>query len=198
MWNGYDEKVTIGAVSKAGILKAAERGVVGRGVLLDIARFKGVEHLKANEPITLEDFKACAKHQGVMIRAGDIVIFRTGWLPAVSKNPELKKQPPYQEPGIQYSLEFLKWFKDMEITMICADTVGMEQTYSTAPEEKGTLFPFHKYLMRNLGIYINEIYSLESLAADCAQDGVYEFFYVASPLKIKGGAGGPINPIAIK
>jgi kynurenine formamidase len=52
--------------------------------------------------------------------------------------------------------------------------------------------------MRNLGISINEIDSLEPLAEDCAKDGVYEFFYVAAPLKIKGGTSSPFNPIAIK
>lgn len=198
VWNGYDEKVTIGAVSKAGIYNIAERGVVGRGVLLDIARFKGVEYLKPGEPITLDDFKACAKKQGVNFQTGDVVIFRTGWIPALSKYPELKKAPVFNEPGIEYSLEFLKWFQETGVSMIAADSIAMEQTISTSAEEKGSMIPFHKYLMRNLGISINEIYSLEPLAEDCAKDRVYEFFYVAAPLKIKGGTSSPFNPIAIK
>lgn len=104
----------------------------------------------------------------------------------------------FNEPGIQYSLEFLQWFKDTGIAIIGADSVAMEQTISTSPEEKDSLIAFHKYLMRNLGIYIQEIYWLEDLAADCAKDGTYEFFFIASPLKIKYGSGSPINPIAIK
>ena len=119
-------------------------------------------------------------------------------IPALFKYPELKKAPEFNEPGIQYSLDFLQWFKDTAISVIAADTIGMEQTISTAPEEKGSTLPFHKYLMRNIGVYIHEIYWLEDLAEDCAQDGVYEFFYVASPLKIKLGTGSPINPVAIK
>jgi len=198
IWNGYDEKVTIGMFLKAGIYKAAQHGMIGRGVLLDIARFKGVEYLEAGEPITLDDFKKCAEKQGVKIKKGDIILFRTGWIPAMLKYPELKKAPVFNEPGIQYSLDFLKWFKDNEIPIIGADSCAMEQTLSTAPEEKGSMIPFHKYLMRNLGIYIHEIYMLDALAEDCAKDGVYEFFYVASPLKIKYGSGSPINPIAIK
>lgn len=198
VWNGYDEKVTIGSVSKAGIFKVAERGVVGRGVLLDIARFKGVEYLKPGEPITLDDFKQTAKKQGVNFQTGDIVIFRTGWIPALAKYPDLKKAPVFNEPGIEYSLEFLKWFQDTGVSMIAADSIAMEQTISTSQEEKGSMIPFHKYLMRNLGIFINEIYVLEALADDCAKDGVYEFFFVASPLKIKGATSSPFNPVAIK
>jgi len=116
----------------------------------------------------------------------------------LSKYPELKKAPVFNEPGIEYSLEFLKWFQDTGVSMIAADSIAMEQTISTSAEEKGSMIPFHKYLMRNLGIFINEIYSLEPLAEDCAKDGVYEFFYVAAPLKIKGGTSSPFNPIAIK
>jgi len=198
VWNGYDEKVTIWGITKAGILKPAEHGMVGRGVLLDIARFKGVEYLKSGEPITLDDFKRCAEKQGVMFQTGDILIYRTGWVPALRKYPDLKKAPVFNEPGIQYSLEFLQWFKDNGISIIASDTIACEQTISTSPEEKGSLIPFHKYIHRNLGIYFHEIYWLEDLAADCARDGVYEFFYVASPLKIKDGSGSPINPIAIK
>jgi len=190
--------VTIGGMGKAGIFKPAQHGMVGRGVLLDIARFKGVEYLKAGEPVTLDDFRKCAKKEGVNFQIGDIVIYRTGWVPALFKYPELRKAPEFNEPGIQYSLDFLQWFKETEICIIAADTIGMEQTISTAPEEKGSTLPFHKYLMRNIGVYIHEIYWLEDLSEDCAQDGVYEFFYVASPLKIKLGTGSPINPVAIK
>jgi kynurenine formamidase len=110
-------------------------------VLLDIARFKGVEYLKPGEPITLADFKACAKKQGVNFQTGDIVIFRTGWIPALGKYPELKKAPVFNEPGIQYSLEFLKWFQDTGVSMIAADSIAMEQTHSP-PKEKGSMIPF--------------------------------------------------------
>jgi kynurenine formamidase len=198
VWNGYDEKVTIGGMAKAGIFKPAEQGIVGRGVLLDIARFRGVENLQAGEPVPFTEFMACAKKQGLHFESGDIVLCRTGWIPAMVKNPELKKVSEYNEPGIQYSLEFLQWFKDAEIAVIAADTIACEQTVNTAPEEIGSTIPFHKYLMRNLGVFIHEIYWLEDLAEDCAKDGVYEFFYVASPLKLKLGTGSPINPIAIK
>lgn len=198
IWNGYDEKMTIGKMHKCGIHNAAERGMVGRGVLLDIARFKGVEYLKPGEVVTFDDFKKCAQKQGVKFQSGDIVLFRTGFVPAYQKYPELKKMPQFIEPGLQYSLEFLQWMKDTEIVIIGADNIAVEETISTAPEEKGSWIALHKYVMRNLGIYLQEIYWLEDLAGDCAKDGVYEFFYVASPLKIVGGTGSPINPIAIK
>ncbi|MSY12665.1 MAG: cyclase family protein, partial [Actinobacteria bacterium] len=80
IWNGYDSKTTIGGLSKASILPIAEKGVVGRGILLDIARFRGKEVLDVAETFTHEDLMACAKAQGCEIQKRDILIVRTGWI----------------------------------------------------------------------------------------------------------------------
>src|SRR6185369_17026572 len=78
MWNGYDARlVDSGGAQKNGIEKVKDR-MVGRGVLLDVARFLGVESLADGDAITVADLEATARHQGVQVRRGDFLIVRTG------------------------------------------------------------------------------------------------------------------------
>ena len=83
----------------------------------------------------------------------------------------------------------------MEIPNLVTDTIANEVT--TDPNN-GVALVLHNALMRNLGITFTEIADLEKLAADCADDGRYEFFYAAAPIKVAQGSGAPVNPLAIK
>lgn len=197
IWNGYDKKTTIGGLSKASILPIAERGVVGRGVLLDMARFRGKESLDAGETFTHEDLLACAKKQGHTIEKNDILIVRTGWIAQYYKKGAVGFYAEFAngEPGLTYSPELVNWFKDMEIPNLVTDTIANEVT--TDPVS-GVVLPLHNALMRNLGVTLTEIAWLDDLAADCAKDGQYTFLYAAAPLKVVNGTGAPVNPIAIK
>ena len=80
IWNGYDAKTTIGGLAKASVAAIAEKGVVGRGILLDIARWRGKDVLDVAETFTHEDLMACAEAQGTEIQKHDILIVRTGWI----------------------------------------------------------------------------------------------------------------------
>ena len=83
----------------------------------------------------------------------------------------------------------------MEIPNLVTDTIANEVT--TDPDT-GVALPLHSALMRNLGVTLTEIAGSTTLAADCAEDGQYEFLYVAAPLKVVEGTGSPVNPVAIK
>jgi kynurenine formamidase len=88
------------------------------------------------------------------------------------------------------------WVKEKQIAAIAADTVALERLPNEIDPEMAV--PVHGNLLRDLGVYIGEIWWLEELAADCAADGRYEFFLAAQPLNIPGAVGSPLNPIAIK
>ncbi|MGH8014099.1 MAG: cyclase family protein, partial [Candidatus Binataceae bacterium] len=175
----------------------ANHGVVGRGVLLDIARLKGKRHLDANEAITVTDLEAAAKRQKMPIEKHDILLIRTGWLQRFYDDGMKALFPNGQmtEPGLAYSHELVKWFHQMEIPSIGSDTIASEQTAHT---ESGTMLPLHMALLHDQGVVFNEIDWLEDLANDCEKDGQYSFLFVGSPLKVVRGAGSPVNPIAIK
>lgn len=194
LYNGYDARTTVGGMEVASVEPIAQRGVVGRAVLLDMARFRGKETLDSAETFTHEDMLACAEKQGVEIRPRDILLIRTNYLQRFFELGD-KFYEGFCEPGMVYSPELVQWFADMEIPNLVTDTIANEVT--TDPNN-GVALVLHNALMRNLGIAFTEICDLESLAADCAEDGTYEFFYAAAPLKVAKGSGSPVNPLAIK
>ena len=194
IWNGYDARTTIGGLEKASVEPIAQRGVVGRGVLLDMARFRGKPTLDKGETFTHEDLQACAEAQGVEIRKRDILLIRTNFLQLFFDQGEAFYEG-FNEPGLVYSPELVQWFADMEIPNLTTDTIANEVTYDP---NNGIALVLHNALMRNLGVTLSEIADLEALAQDSAEDGQYEFFYAAAPLKVAKGSGSPVNPLAIK
>jgi len=206
LYNGFSTETTMGGLDRCGIEHMADHGVIGRGVLLDIPRYRGVERLEGNSRVTLDELKDCAEAQDVNLEKRDILLLRTGAIEAwYEESPEVYRAeyekergeglPNVNLPGITYTKELVEWFHEMEIPAYCTDTLGFEQTYS---DETGTLHPLHQPFIRDLGIAGNEISYFRELAADCADDEKYDFLFVGVPLKIMGGAGGPVNPVAIK
>ena len=194
IWNGYDARTTIGGLDKASVEPIAQRGVVGRAVLLDMARFRGKRTLESAETFTHEDLLACAEAQGVQLHKRDILIIRTNFLQLFFDLGDAFYEG-FCEPGLVYSPELVQWFADMEIPNLVTDTIANEVTYDPT---SGAALVLHNALMRNLGITLTEIADLEKLADDCAEDGQYEFFYAAAPLKVAKGSGSPVNPIVVK
>jgi kynurenine formamidase len=194
LWNGYDARTTVGGMDKASVEPIAQRGVVGRAVLLDMARFRGKPTLDKGETFTHEDLLACAQAQGVEIQERDILVIRTNFLQLFFDQGEAFYEG-FNEPGLVYSPELVQWFQDMEIPNLVTDTIANEVTFDP---NNGVALVLHSALMRNLGVTLTEIADLEKLAADCADDGRYAFLYVAAPLKVAKAAGTPVNPVVIK
>ena len=194
IWNGYDARTTVGGLDKASVEPIAQRGVVGRGVLLDMARFRGRATLDKGETFTHEDLLACAEAQGHTIEKRDILVIRTNFLQLFFEQGESFYEG-FNEPGLVYSPELVQWFQDMEIPNLVTDTIANEVT--TDPNN-GVALVLHNALMRNLGVTLTEICDLEALAESCAADGRYTFLYAAAPLKVHQATGSPVNPLAIK
>src|SRR3954452_19963443 len=171
IWNGFDARTTIGGLDKASVEPIAERGIVGRAVLLDMARFRGKNTLDKGETFTHEDLMACAEAQGTRIEKRDILIVRTNFLQLFFEQGEAFYEG-FNEPGLVYSPELVQWFQDMEIPNLVTDTIANEVT---SDPNNGVALVLHSALMRNLGVALTEIADLEELAADCAEDGSYAF-----------------------
>jgi kynurenine formamidase len=195
IWNGYDAKTTIGGLSKASVLPIAERGVVGHGVLLDMARHRGKDVLDVGETFSHTDLLDCAAKQGTEIRPRDILVIRTGWIAKFYNVSREEFYADFVEPGLTHSRELVQWFQDMEIPNLVTDTIANEVSVDPV---SGVVLPLHNALMRNLGVTLTEIAWLDDLAADCAADGQWDFFYAAAPLKVVNATGAPVNPIVIK
>jgi kynurenine formamidase len=178
------------------VLPIAEKGVVGRGVLIDMARHRGKDWLDKGETFDHTDLEAAASAQGVTIEPHDILCIRTGFMKYwYELNDQKKFYDGFNEPGLTYSRELVEWFQQREIPNLVTDTIANEVTYEPG---SGVALPLHCALMRNLGVALTEIAWLDDLADACAEDGRWSFLYVAAPLKVVAGTGAPVNPIAIR
>jgi kynurenine formamidase len=193
MWNGYDASlVSSSGAARNGIEKMKDK-VVTRGVLLDMPRLRGVEYLEVGEAIDADDLDAAADQAGVTIGEGDIVLVRTGEMGRRLRDRDWGPYPAGDAPGLSFTTA--PWIAEKRIAGVATDTWGVE----VRPNELERSFqPLHLVIVVNMGLLVGEIFYLEDLTHDCAQDGVYEFMFVAPPLPITGAVGSPLNPVAIK
>ncbi len=193
MYNGYDARLVDSNGAARNGIEHTRNKMVGRGVLLDVARFKGVDALPDGYAIGGDELDAVAKSQGVEVRRGDFVIVRTGQQEACLKAGDWGGYAGGDAPGLAFETAY--WIHARSIAAICTDTWGCE----VRPNETGEANqPWHWVVIPKIGISMGEIFYVKELAEDCAADGVYEFFFCAPPLNLPGGCGSPINPQAMK
>ena len=185
LWNDRGvEHVTSFGINWAGIEQVP--GFVTRGVMLDIARFKGVDHLGLGEVVTAADMDACAASQGIEIQSGDVLLVRTGWYRVFSSDNELWKRG---SPGPDASCT--AWLKEKEIIAIGADNAAVECYVSEGRDPNSPRL--HITALRDLGVYLIENLDLEELA----RDEIYEFLFMAAPLRLPKATGSPMTPLAL-
>ncbi len=193
MYNGFDATLVDSNGAKKNGIEHTRNKMVGRGVLLDVARFKGQDALPDGYAITNADLDATAAAQGVEIRKGDFVIVRTGQQEACIKAGDWGTYAGGDAPGLAFETAY--WIHQHDLAAICTDTWGCEVRPNETTEANQ---PWHWVVIPKIGITMGEIFFLKELAEDCAADKVYEFFFCAPPMHIPGGCGSPINPQAIK
>ncbi|MDR1536184.1 MAG: cyclase family protein [Planctomycetota bacterium] len=194
MYNGYSPaKVTaLAGCTVCGIEKTRDK-MVGRGVLLDIPRFRRVDFLHPDEGIDGDEMEACAKAQGIEVRVGDFLLVRTGDLGRRLREGDWGTFDAKDAPGVEF--ESIEWLVERKVAAIAMDTWGCEVQPNRSVE---FVQPWHWLCIPMAGLTMGEMFKLDELADDCAADGRYEFFFAAPPLAITHGTGSPLNPQAIK
>ena len=179
-----DENVDRSGFKKFGV--HAVGALFTRGVLIDVAGFKGVEMLGDNYEITVEDLEGAMKKQNITLAAGDAIAIHTGWGKLYGKdNARYVKSCPGL--GVK-AAEFLMSKDPM---LLGADNWPVE--VSPNPDKQLSL-PVHQ-----LALVVNGVHLLENMKLDeLAQKGVTEFAFVMQPLKIQGGSGSTVSPIAVR
>jgi kynurenine formamidase len=194
MWNGYDcREVTSAGAQKCGIEKTKNR-MVGRGVFLDVPRALDMDVLPDGYAITTSDLDRTASVQKTELKKGDFVIVRTGQMEAKLAAGSWDGYPGGDAPG--FSFETLEWIQRTQLAALASDTWGCEVRPNES--EPGINQPWHWITIPIMGMTMGEIFFVADLARDCAEDGVYEFLFVAPALPITGAVGSPTNPLAIK
>ncbi|HSF22686.1 MAG TPA: cyclase family protein [Blastocatellia bacterium] len=189
MFGGADATASEGAsgLLTLGIEAYPKERLINRAVLLDVARFKKVEALAPGQEISAQDLEATARAQGVEIRAGDSVLIRTGYGKYFETD---KAKYAGWRPGPGESAA--RWLAGKKVFLAGDDQMSFEVV-----PEKGTVFPCHRILIADNGIYIVENLNLEELARVLADQKVYEFVLVLNPPRIRGATGAAVNAFAL-
>ncbi|MFT7459542.1 MAG: kynurenine formamidase [Planctomycetota bacterium] len=186
IWNevSTDDALGIDGWSKSGADKYPP--IVARGVLIDVAGAMEKEHLPASYVITVSDLKDALEKQDSTLQPGDVVLIRTG---LIAQWPDSSKYRMNDQAGL--GLEAAQWLVENQKAMLLgADNFGLESFPSS---NKTNFAPLHTYLLGEKGVSFLEVVWLEELA----KDKVYEFLFIASPLKLRGATGSPVRPLAI-
>lgn len=182
--NKWQDFANISGLKKLGADKIPP--MVTRGVLLDMAAHYGVEVVKEGTAFNKAEIEAVARKQGIEIRQGDVVIFHTGWLSLIDKDP---KRYASVEPGL--GREGARYLVDKGVVAVGADTWGLE----VIPFEQGAgVFEVHQILLPRSGTYILENVN----TAELAKDKAWEFMFVLGQNKYQGSVQSMINPVAIR
>ncbi|HET6817636.1 MAG TPA: cyclase family protein [Mycobacteriales bacterium] len=189
MYNGLPP----GVVDEAGAsrLGADQIGAVaGRGVLLDLARAAGVERLEGGTALTVADLERAEDAAGVKVGTGDLVLLRTGQMQLLHDGDKLGYAISTAGP----SMQTVEWFHERDVAAVATDNLSFE----VFPGETDVMLPVHMLHIVEMGLLQGQNFDLEALAADCADDGRYAFFLMATPEPFVGACGAPVAPVAVK
>ncbi len=166
-----------------------ENGLVGRGVLLDVPRLRGVPWLEPGEHVHPEDLEGCERDQGVAVAGGDILLVRVGH---ERRHAELG---PWEMANAKAGLHpnCARFLADRGVAVL-----GSDGNNDTAPSTtEGIDFPIHVLALNAMGVHLLDYLQFEDLVPICERTGRWEFLFSAAPLRVSGGTGSPLNPIAI-
>ena len=193
LYNGFPETDVRGTGARRLGIDKLYRHFVGRGVLLDLPRaLDSGDRLEQGYAITAADLERAVAFAKSDVRQGDIVLIRTGHVPWFYQL-ENKREFWKGAPGLGRTT--VAWLHERSVAAVAMDNITVEVQPA---EEHGQHLPLHGALLRDLGLTLGEMFDLEALAADSAEDGVYESLFVGQPLRIPGAVGSPLNPLAIK
>lgn len=198
-----EEELDAGAL---GIHVMAKKGIVGRGVLVDVARYaqaKGLDYAPTKRcPISPAMFDDILAFQGATLRNGDVLIVRTGWLGwylaldtagrEAMQGQQRGGDDAMQCPGLEPSVAMAGWLWDHRISAVAADNPALE--VMSVRKEDGFL---HRRILSLLGMPIGEFFLVEELSEACAARKDWTFMFSSAPLNLPGGVGSPNNAYAI-
>ena len=191
MYNGYPASEVRSNGARLNTVLSFSEGIVGRGVLLDVAATRGVSSLAANEPITPEELDATEARQNVRVQTGDILMIGAGRcaLRAANGGP---LDPADGMAGLH--ADCLPWLREREIAVLGSDGISDPMPGLGIPNWP---FPVHQIGITGMGLHLIDNMALGELAAACAERSRWEFLFTMGSIRVPGGTGCPVNPIAI-
>lgn len=191
MFNGLPaELVTEDGAERNTVMTTAD-GIVGRGVLLDIPRQRGTEFVEPERPITAADLEAAAASQASAVGPGDLLVVSTGR--SARRRANGGELNPFDSLGGLHP-DCLPWLRDRDIGLLGGDGISDPMPAGPVP---GWPFPIHQIAITGMGLMLVDNLRLDDLIITCADLGRWEFLLTIASLRIPGGTGCPVNPIAL-
>jgi kynurenine formamidase len=191
MYNGRPFSDVRSDGARANTVMALADGLVGRGVLLDVAAARGVPHLPGGEVVGVAELEAAADALGVRVGPGDVLLIAHG---RDARRDELGGLTPHVDGLAGLHPDCLPWLHEREIAVLGGD--GISDPVPGLGIARWP-FPVHQIGITAIGLHLVDNLALGPLAAACAERGRYEFLFTMSPLRIAGGTGCPVNPTAV-
>jgi len=191
MYNGVSvDTVTARGGAAVHSVETMARGVVTRGVLLDVARVKGIDWIAPGDGLDPQDLEECEREHGVTVRPGDVLVFRTG---RDVKTREQGAHHPMDEGNAGLYSTCVPWLRERDVAFLGSD-VAQDVMFPAAPPH---LMPVHVGALVGLGLPLLDNLAVEDLADACARTGRYEFCFTMGPLPLQRTTGSPVNPIVV-
>ena len=189
LYNGVSSDVITPDGASADSVELVKDGLVGRAALLDIPGARDVPWLEPGDSIFRDDLEAAEEKQGVAVQEGDILLVRTGHA------RRLDELGPWDTPHHKAGLH------PTAMTFVAergVSVLGSDGNSDTAPSQtEGVEFPIHVLALNAMGVWLLDYLRFEEVLAACQQARRWEFLFLAAPLRIAGGTGSPINPLAV-
>ena len=189
LYGGTSDRSVTSEGAGAGSIEVLKDGLVGRGVLLDVPRVRGVSWIEPGDHVFREDLEAAERAQGVRVGTGDILLVRTG-----HTRCQAERQPwdtGKAKAGLHPTAATF-------LAERCVAVLGSDGNNDTAPSTtEGIGFPIHVLAINAMGIHLLDYLQFEDLVRQCEKAGRWEFLFAAAPLRIARGTGSPLNPTAI-
>jgi len=189
LYNGWPQDTVDAEGASVDSIDVLKHGLVGRGVMLDIPRLRGVPWLEPGEHVSPDELAAAESEQGVAVAEGDILLVRTGHA------RRLDEVGPWDTARAKAGLHptAVRFVAERRVAAL-----GGDGNSDTAPSStEGVAFPIHVLTLNAMGVHLLDYLQFEDLRAVCEQKRRWEFLFMAAPLRIEGGTGSPMNPIAI-
>jgi kynurenine formamidase len=193
----------------------ARRGICGRGVLADVARWREYQgkalRMDRADPITASDLRETLAWQGTRIKIGDILLIRTGWVGWYSALDATERQAVEAagctSPGLEQSEETCRYLWNLHIAAAASDNTSFEAApfqpvdhidpASLADPAIAARHTLMYNLLALLGLPFGELFELDALARHCERTGSWTFLFASAPLRLRGGIGSPANALAV-
>jgi kynurenine formamidase len=189
LFDGKPDRSVTAQGAEVGAIDVLKDGLVGRGVLLDVPRVRGARWLEPGDHVFPEDLEAAERGQGVTVEMGDILLVRTGHA------RRLAELEPWDTGKAKAGLHptAARFLAERGVAAL-----GSDGNNDTAPSTtEGVAFPIHVLAINAMGVHLLDYLQFEDLVPRCEATGRWEFLFVAAPLRIVGGTGSPLNPIAV-